>query len=99
MDFKTAKKIHVCKGCSKGIEYNEKYWSSPYKSLCVECYAVQQQNYSQPVKNGDPCYKCGVPCIGQIAGKPICETHIGDAVEAYHKGDTELVDKGDDGEE
>ena len=93
LSFKTAKKIHICNGCEKVIECDEKYWSAPYKCLCVECYAVQQQSNSQQFKPGEPCKYCGKPSIVQAVGFAVCKTHIGDAVETVERG--MAVDKGE----
>ena len=95
MKLTTAKKEHICNGCGKGIEYNEKYWAMPYKTLCVECYGAKLQNDSQSYKEGDPCIYCGKSSIGQLIGKSVCLEHIGDAVTTLTEDDTVDKNKGE----
>ena len=80
MKLTSAKKVHFCNGCNKNIEVDEKYWSTSYKCLCMECYIAKNQDNSQRFVIGDPCSYCGKPAGGQWGGVAVCLTHLGDAV-------------------
>ena len=91
MKLTSAKKVHFCNGCQREINIDERYWSTSYKCLCMECYIAKNQDNSQPFKEGMPCKYCGTPAGGQWGGVAVCLTHLGDAVANSQRESTEQV--------
>ena len=77
-----AKKEHICNKCNKVIEWNQEYYGSSYKDLCISCGKDYLENKSQSVSKTTKCKFCKEPAIGVLYNNPICKVHVGEVMEA-----------------
>lgn len=88
--LRTCMRETKCSACDRDIGRGEKYWSSPYKSLCVECYDKDKAEKVAEKKAMDEthvitgnCEYCTEPAVGILWGKKICSVHIQDAITEF----------------
>lgn len=75
-----------CSKCEKMIQVGEKYYSGPYKSLCLECHELEKKEAVDPKKVNDSyvvsgsCQHCDLPAVGILWGIKVCAAHINQAI-------------------
>ncbi len=76
-----------CSRCENTIQIGEKYYSGPYKSLCLECHEREKKEAVEPKISKDDsyvvsgnCQHCELPAVGILWGIKVCAAHINQAI-------------------